>query len=103
MLGYLPSLARHVLGETLRLPSIATWWCGEPAALEDAIERLDSLVIKPAFPQSGERPVFGKDLADEARLAFIAKLRARPRTCRPGDGQAVTGADLAADRRGQRW
>ncbi|MET0509876.1 MAG: circularly permuted type 2 ATP-grasp protein [Burkholderiaceae bacterium] len=78
LLGYLPSLARHVLGEALRLPSIATWWCGEPAALEDAIERLDSLVIKPAFPQSGERPVFGKDLADEARLAFIAKLRARP-------------------------
>ncbi len=78
LLGYLPSLAMHVLGENLRLPSIATWWCGEPAALDEAIDRLESLVIKPAFPQTGERPVFGRDLVGDARDAFIARLRARP-------------------------
>ena len=30
--GFLPfsaTLSRHVLGEDLRLPSIATWWCGQ--------------------------------------------------------------------------
>jgi uncharacterized circularly permuted ATP-grasp superfamily protein/uncharacterized alpha-E superfamily protein len=78
LLGYLPALCEKLLGERLRMPSIASWWCGEPAALEDAVGRLDSLVIKPAFPQLREMPVFGQDLVGEARDAFIRKLRSRP-------------------------
>ena len=30
--GYLPALSRKLLGEPLKMPSVATWWCGEPAA-----------------------------------------------------------------------
>src|SRR4029079_11766885 len=33
LLGYLPALCRFLLGEELRLPSVPTWWCGEPAAM----------------------------------------------------------------------
>lgn len=79
LLGFLPQLAERLLGEPLAMPSIATWWCGEPAALEDAVSRLERLVIKPAFPQLRMEPVFGEDLADEARDALIARMRARPR------------------------
>ena len=35
LLGYLPALAEKLLGEPLKMPSVATWWCGEPAALEE--------------------------------------------------------------------
>src|SRR6267378_281183 len=28
-LGFLPGLCRHLLGEELKLQSIATWWCGQ--------------------------------------------------------------------------
>ena len=45
LLGYLPSLAERLLGEPLLLPSVATWWLGEPAAFADAWERLDKLMI----------------------------------------------------------
>ncbi len=76
LLGFLPHLCRRMLGEPLAMPSVGTWWCGEPAALEDAISRLDSLVIKPAFPQLREPPVFGQDLSGAARDAFVARLRA---------------------------
>ena len=32
-LAFLPGLCRHILGEELKLPSVATWWCGqEPRA-----------------------------------------------------------------------
>ena len=79
LLGFLPRLAERLLGEPLAMPSIATWWCGEPAALEDAITRLDRLVIKPAFPQLHMEPVFGEDLADRERDALVARMRARPR------------------------
>ena len=34
LMAFLPGLCRHVLGEELQMPSVATWWCGqdEPAA-----------------------------------------------------------------------
>ncbi len=79
LLGFLPRLCERLLGEALKMPSIATWWCGEPAALANAIARLQSLVIKPAFPQLRMEPVFGQDLAQKERDTLVARMRARPR------------------------
>ncbi len=78
LLGFLPALSEHLLNEPLKMPSVGTWWCGEPAAMEEAIDKLDQLVIKPSFPQLRQFPVFGKDLQGEARENFIRKMRARP-------------------------
>lgn len=78
LLGYLPALAERMLGAPLKMPSVATWWCGEPAALEQVITKLDRLVIKPSFKQGGQFTVFGRDLTGAARTAFIARMRARP-------------------------
>ncbi len=47
---FLPGLSRSLLGERLALPSVATWWCGQPRARRYVRENLDFLVIKPAFP-----------------------------------------------------
>ena len=79
LLGFLPALCKRLLGEPLKMPSVATWWCGETSALEEVIKRLDQLIIKPSFPQLREFPVFGKDMKGEARTAFINKLRANPK------------------------
>jgi uncharacterized circularly permuted ATP-grasp superfamily protein/uncharacterized alpha-E superfamily protein len=49
LLGFLPALARHVLGEELTLPHIATWWCGQPDARAHAIANLDSMAFASAF------------------------------------------------------
>ncbi len=78
LLGFLPKLSERLLGEPLRMPSVATWWCGEPQALETVIANLHQLVIKPAFPQIHEYPVFGEDLNTSEREALIQKLRANP-------------------------
>jgi uncharacterized circularly permuted ATP-grasp superfamily protein/uncharacterized alpha-E superfamily protein len=78
LLGFLPALSKRLLGEPLKMPSVATWWCGEPAALETVIARLDRLVIKPSGAMPGQPAVFGQDLDGEARAAFIANLRANP-------------------------
>src|SRR6185436_3308609 len=48
-LGFLPGLCRHLLGEELRLPSIATWWCGQAKELRYVLDHLSSLTLKPAF------------------------------------------------------
>jgi uncharacterized circularly permuted ATP-grasp superfamily protein/uncharacterized alpha-E superfamily protein len=78
LLGFLPKLCEVLLGESLKMPSIATWWCGEPAALDDAISRIGQLVFKPSFPQLRQSPVFGEDLDAAARNALIERLHAEP-------------------------
>jgi uncharacterized circularly permuted ATP-grasp superfamily protein/uncharacterized alpha-E superfamily protein len=78
LLGFLPGLCKHLLGEKLKMPSVATWWCGEPAALEEVIENLDTLVIKAAYPQMRMNPLFGEDLNDKKRKEQVAAMRARP-------------------------
>src|SRR6266446_785380 len=64
--------------DPLQMPSVATWWCGEPAALDDALARLKHLIIKPAFTQLRFNPVFGQGLTTEARDELAARMRARP-------------------------
>lgn len=63
LLGFLPALSRHLLGEELQLPSIATWWCGERAAMEAVLPQLRSAVIKPTYTSAGGAAVLGKTLS----------------------------------------
>jgi uncharacterized circularly permuted ATP-grasp superfamily protein/uncharacterized alpha-E superfamily protein len=78
LLGFLPKLCERFLGEELKMPSVATWWCGEPQALETVIANLENLVIKPAFPQIQQHPIFGEDLNQSERDDLVRKLRANP-------------------------
>lgn len=78
LLGYLPALCRRLLGESLQMPSVATWWCGEPAALEEVVTELEHVIIKPAFPQLRMAPIFGQDLDAQQRADLIARMRAQP-------------------------
>jgi uncharacterized circularly permuted ATP-grasp superfamily protein/uncharacterized alpha-E superfamily protein len=75
LLGFLPSLARRLIGEDLKMPHIATWWCGQKAAREEVLSRLDEFAIEgaytrgvPGFPGNG--PVLASELTadDRARL-----------------------------------
>ncbi len=79
LMAFLPNLARHCLGEDLGIPSVATWWCGQPQALSEASERLSSLVVKPAFPGAGREPAFGSALAEAERAALRDRMFADPR------------------------
>jgi uncharacterized circularly permuted ATP-grasp superfamily protein/uncharacterized alpha-E superfamily protein len=78
LLGFLPSLSRTLTGHDLLMPSVGTWWCGEPAALEDALQRVERLVFKPASPAFGFEPIFGADLDPQELEAFKRQLNARP-------------------------
>jgi len=78
LLGYLPALCERLLGEALALPSVATWWLGEPAAFEDAWSRLDQLLIKPLDRSPREPALFGIDLSAEERVRLHATVAAHP-------------------------
>ncbi|WP_414986047.1 circularly permuted type 2 ATP-grasp protein [Acidovorax sp.] len=50
LLGFMPALSQHLLGEELSLPSLPTWWCGERTAMQDVLPRLAHSVIRPTWP-----------------------------------------------------
>jgi uncharacterized circularly permuted ATP-grasp superfamily protein/uncharacterized alpha-E superfamily protein len=78
LMPFLPGLSERFLGEKLKLRSVATWWCGQPAALRYVRDNLDFLCIKPAFPSKGMEPVFGGQLWGDQRTRLIRRLEARP-------------------------
>jgi uncharacterized circularly permuted ATP-grasp superfamily protein/uncharacterized alpha-E superfamily protein len=83
LLGFMPKLSRRLLGEELRLPNVATWWCGQPREREMVEANLDRLAIAPAFNSRLDagglsRPQLVADMTPEARAAVLAQLRDRP-------------------------
>jgi uncharacterized alpha-E superfamily protein len=78
IMPFLPGLCTQLLGEKLKLPSVATWWCGQTYALDWVLNHLDSVVVKPAFPSRGMEPVFGAELPQAEMGKLAGQLRARP-------------------------
>jgi uncharacterized circularly permuted ATP-grasp superfamily protein/uncharacterized alpha-E superfamily protein len=79
LLGFLPGLCRHFLHEDLKLPSLATWWCGQPSAFDYVRQHLDDLVIRPAFDQPRTEYVPTGSLEGAARDALFEKVIRAPR------------------------
>ena len=74
LLGFLPALSRHLLKEELELPSLATWWCGERAAMEAALPQLGESVVKPTYASPGTGAVLGKTLSQRERDEWAGRI-----------------------------
>ncbi len=78
LLGFLPALSEHLLGEPLALPSLATWWCGERAALEAVLPQLARSVIKPTYVAPGSGAVLGHALSPGELDEWTGRLQREP-------------------------
>ncbi len=78
LLAFLPRLARHYLNEDLKLPSIATWWCGQRREREFVLQNIDSLVIKPINRSIGNQGVFGGALSIKEKEELRGQILAKP-------------------------
>jgi uncharacterized circularly permuted ATP-grasp superfamily protein/uncharacterized alpha-E superfamily protein len=76
--GFLPGCARALLGTSLQLPPVATWWCGEQPALEDVLGNLERLVIKGTYPNQRHEPTFARYLSANGQVQLAERLRGRP-------------------------
>lgn len=77
-MAFLPSLCKTLLGEELRLPSVATWWCGHEKECKYVLERLDKLTILPAFRQRGRDSAELRELNRLPKEELAARIRAHP-------------------------
>ncbi len=75
---FLPRICRGLLDEELKLPSVETWWCGDPVAREHVLANLTEMVLKPAYPTGASHPIFGEALGPAARDEVKARVRAAP-------------------------
>ncbi|MBB6483809.1 circularly permuted type 2 ATP-grasp protein [Rhizobium lusitanum] len=72
LLAFMPTICRHLRGEELKLPSIATWWCGQKSEREHVAANIEKMVIGPAyscmpfFDDNGQS-VLGSTLRSTAR------------------------------------
>ncbi len=46
LMPFLQQISRYFLSEDLILPTIASWWCGQPRELKYVLDNIQSLVIK---------------------------------------------------------
>jgi uncharacterized circularly permuted ATP-grasp superfamily protein/uncharacterized alpha-E superfamily protein len=83
--AYLPNIARALLGEDLKIPDIATIWCGTEWGRKEALSRINHSILRDAFDA---RPLFsrrssarlGADLSKEEREHAIARMKQRGET-----------------------
>ena len=81
LLGFLPSLSRRFFGEDLKMPHIATWWCGQKSAREEVLSRLDEVAIEGAYgrgvPGFGRGPVLASELSASERERLKSAINDR--------------------------
>jgi len=102
---FLPGLCKHLLGEELKLPSVATWWCGQQAAQKYVCEHLGDLNVRPAFPArpaaaDTDQPMSAAECEDLRRRIqfdpdlFVAQERVGLSTSPTWDGAGLTASPI---------
>jgi uncharacterized circularly permuted ATP-grasp superfamily protein/uncharacterized alpha-E superfamily protein len=82
LMSFLPGLCRHLLGENLILPEIATWWCGQERERDYVINNLDKLAIRPTFASRSilstqQNVMLGAQLDGAARAELLEQMSRR--------------------------
>lgn len=66
LLAFLPRISEHLIGEQLKLPNVATWWCGEAATRSYVKDHAETMMFSPALSTalpfaSAQTDFIGKD------------------------------------------
>ena len=78
LLAFMQHASRHLLGEDLKMPAIATWWCGQPKELRFVLDNLDKLIIRKTNRRQQFRSVHGMFLSQAERQELRKIILARP-------------------------
>ncbi|MEQ8681083.1 MAG: circularly permuted type 2 ATP-grasp protein, partial [Cyclobacteriaceae bacterium] len=78
LMAFLPKICRHVLGEELILPSVATWWCGQGKEKQYVLDNIRFLMVRKIYRSRLNRSVYGGDLSEEQIIQLKNEIHARP-------------------------
>ena len=82
LLSFLPSLCQFFFGEGLKIPSVATWWCGQESERAYVLENMQRLMIRrvltPKRDLSHSRfSSFGPDLSQQEQDSLAQAITRR--------------------------
>ncbi|HEY1723068.1 MAG TPA: circularly permuted type 2 ATP-grasp protein [Magnetospirillaceae bacterium] len=82
LMGFLPALAKKVMDQSLLLPNVATWWCGQETERRYVLDNLDRLVVAPAFVSRlpgilDHGPTVVAEMDPGARAALVEAIERR--------------------------
>jgi uncharacterized circularly permuted ATP-grasp superfamily protein/uncharacterized alpha-E superfamily protein len=79
IMPFLQPIARHFFSEDLILPTIASWWCGQPKELRYVLDNIQQLVIKKIHRNpTGSSSIDGASLSAPQLEACKKQIRANP-------------------------
>ena len=78
LMPFLPLLSRHLLGEELILPSVASWWCGQKKEKQYVLDNLSTLVIRSIYRSNDNPSVYGGELSKKELEQLKDKINAHP-------------------------
>lgn len=77
-MAFIEPLCARWLGESPLLPSVATWWCGDPKACAYVLRNLEQLDVKRAFRRRGEERFVTAELRDLSPKLLAERIQANP-------------------------
>ena len=80
LVPFLPAVAKHFFGTELIMPTIATWWCGQPKEMNYVIANLKTLVVRKIFRNvAGTRSAIdGASLSATQAEELILEIKTNP-------------------------
>jgi len=79
LMPFLQPLARYFLSQDLLIPTIASWWCGQPKELNYVLTHLPSLVIKKIYRSpTGSSSIDGASLSNTQLNELKQRIKANP-------------------------
>ncbi|WP_454762504.1 circularly permuted type 2 ATP-grasp protein [Cupriavidus campinensis] len=76
--GFMPGIARALLDETLVLPAVSSWWCGEAAAQAEAMRTLSEAFVMPTYPRTPGEPRLGMEQGLQSLDAWRGRIAEAP-------------------------
>ncbi len=79
LMPFLQLISRYFLNEDLILPTIASWWCGQPRELQYVLENMKTLVIKKIHrAATGSSSIDGASLSNSQLEKCKQQIRLNP-------------------------
>ena len=78
LMAFLPNICKYYLNESLILPSIATWWCGQKSEMDYVLANLQKMKIKTIYRQDGNSTLSEGHLSTKELELVRQKIISKP-------------------------
>ena len=78
IMAFFSNICRFFTGEDLRIPNIATWWCGHEKERLYVLEHLKGMVVRHIDSRRNHPTYFGWLLTDKEKKELVTKINKHP-------------------------